>query len=39
MFSVLAILSQVAFLVIWAIEGNKWSIAEAWWAKLIGFMM
>nr|XP_023880259.1 piezo-type mechanosensitive ion channel homolog [Quercus suber] len=36
-FSLLVILSQVTFLVIWAVEGNKWSIAEAWWAKLIGF--
>ncbi|XP_065617069.1 piezo-type mechanosensitive ion channel homolog [Quercus suber] len=36
-FSLLVILSQVTFLVIWAVEGNKWSMAEAWWAKLIGF--
>ncbi|XP_062143961.1 piezo-type mechanosensitive ion channel homolog [Alnus glutinosa] len=38
-FSLLVILSQVTFLVVWAVEGNKWSIAEAWWAKLIGFMI
>ncbi|XP_035538685.1 piezo-type mechanosensitive ion channel homolog isoform X2 [Juglans regia] len=37
-FSFLAILSQVTFLVIWAVEGNKWSLAETWWAKLIGLM-
>lgn len=38
-FSFLVILSQVTYLVIWAIEGNKWSTAEIWWAKLIGLMM
>lgn len=38
-FSVFAIIAQVVYLVIWAIEGNKWSGADAWWANLIGFMM
>ncbi|XP_022992489.1 piezo-type mechanosensitive ion channel homolog [Cucurbita maxima] len=37
-FSSLVILAQVTFLVIWSLEGYKWSIANAWWAKLIGFM-
>lgn len=38
-FSLLVILSQVTFLVIWAFEGNIWSTPEAWWAKLIGLMI
>lgn len=38
-FSVLVILSQVAYLVIWAVEGSSWSIPGSWWPKLIGFMM
>ncbi|RXH84255.1 hypothetical protein DVH24_027154 [Malus domestica] len=29
----------VIYLVIWAIEGNKWSGVDAWWANLIGFMI
>lgn len=37
-FSSLVILAQVTFLLIWSLEGYKWSIANAWWAKLIGFM-
>ncbi|KAG6575882.1 Piezo-type mechanosensitive ion channel-like protein, partial [Cucurbita argyrosperma subsp. sororia] len=37
-FSSLVILVQVTFLVIWSLEGYQWSIANAWWAKLIGFM-
>ncbi|XP_022960461.1 piezo-type mechanosensitive ion channel homolog isoform X1 [Cucurbita moschata] len=37
-FSLLVILSQVTFLVIWSLEGYNWSLANAWWAKLIGFM-
>lgn len=38
-FSLFVIFSQVIYLVIWAIEGNKWIGAGAWWANLIGFMM
>ncbi|KAH7517167.1 hypothetical protein FEM48_Zijuj09G0033700 [Ziziphus jujuba var. spinosa] len=38
-FSVLVILSQVIYLVIWAIEENRDSIADAWWAKLTGLMI
>ncbi|CAL0320586.1 unnamed protein product [Lupinus luteus] len=38
-FSVVAILSQVIYLVIWAVKPNSWSIEDAWWAKLIGFMI
>ncbi|KAK3193919.1 hypothetical protein Dsin_025229 [Dipteronia sinensis] len=38
-FSLLVILCQVVYLVIWAFEGYKWSVADAWWAKLIGFMI
>ncbi|KAJ4842906.1 hypothetical protein Tsubulata_023830 [Turnera subulata] len=37
--SVLVIFSQVVFLIIWAIKGNEWSGANAWWAHLIGFMI
>lgn len=38
LFSILTIISQVIFSVIWSIEGNGWSIADSWWAKLIGFV-
>ncbi|XP_020972104.1 piezo-type mechanosensitive ion channel homolog isoform X2 [Arachis ipaensis] len=38
-FSVVAILSQVTYLLIWAAEPVSWSIPDAWWAKLIGFMI
>ncbi|XP_034226875.1 piezo-type mechanosensitive ion channel homolog isoform X3 [Prunus dulcis] len=38
-FSLFVIFSQVIYLVIWAIEGNKWIGAGAWWANLIGFMI
>ncbi|XP_068337805.1 piezo-type mechanosensitive ion channel homolog [Pyrus communis] len=38
-FSLFVIFSQVIYLVIWAIEGNKWSGVDAWWANLIGFMI
>nr|KYP71537.1 Protein FAM38B [Cajanus cajan] len=37
-FSVVAILSQVTYLVIWAVKPRSWSVPDAWWAKLIGFM-
>ncbi|KAK7277682.1 hypothetical protein RJT34_22697 [Clitoria ternatea] len=38
-FSAVAILSQVIFLVIWAVKPVSWSIADTWWAKLIGFLI
>ncbi|XP_024017344.1 piezo-type mechanosensitive ion channel homolog [Morus notabilis] len=38
-FSLLVLLSEVIHLVIWAITRNKWSIADAWWAKLVGLMI
>ncbi|GMI85789.1 PIEZO1 [Hibiscus trionum] len=38
-FSVLVFLSQSAYLVIWAIGGYKLSVGDAWWMKLIGFMI
>ncbi|CAJ1969173.1 unnamed protein product [Sphenostylis stenocarpa] len=38
-FSVVAILSEVTYLVIWAVQPMSRSIQEAWWAKLIGFMI
>ncbi|KHN03769.1 Piezo-type mechanosensitive ion channel component 2 [Glycine soja] len=38
-FSVVAILSQVTYLVIWAVKPMSWSIPDASWAKLIGFMI
>ncbi|XP_010914337.1 piezo-type mechanosensitive ion channel homolog isoform X1 [Elaeis guineensis] len=37
-FSVLAILAQIIFHTLWCIEGQGWSIADAWWAKMIGFV-
>jgi len=36
-FSVVVILSQVTYLVLWAIKPMSW-MTDAWWAKLIGFM-
>ncbi|XP_039043728.1 piezo-type mechanosensitive ion channel homolog isoform X2 [Hibiscus syriacus] len=38
-FSLLAFLSQAAYFVIWAVEGYKQSVGNAWWMKLIGFMI
>ncbi|KAF3962629.1 hypothetical protein CMV_012877 [Castanea mollissima] len=37
-FSLLAILSHALFHIVLAIEGDQWSIADAQWAKIIGFM-
>ncbi|XP_058084087.1 piezo-type mechanosensitive ion channel homolog isoform X2 [Magnolia sinica] len=37
-FSVLVVLAQVVFHVIWLVEGEEWSVSDAWWAKLIGFV-
>uniref|UniRef100_M0ZWV2 Uncharacterized protein n=1 Tax=Solanum tuberosum TaxID=4113 RepID=M0ZWV2_SOLTU len=38
LFSVLAILLEVVFLIVWAILGPEWELADAWWMKLIGLM-
>ncbi|XP_031401099.1 piezo-type mechanosensitive ion channel homolog isoform X1 [Punica granatum] len=38
-FSLLVILCQSTFLVLWATHGDNWSAAETWWAKLFGFMI
>ncbi|KAF5930355.1 hypothetical protein HYC85_031228 [Camellia sinensis] len=38
LFSLLIILVQVIFIILWAMVNVKWSIADAWWAKLIGLM-
>lgn len=35
-FSVLSILEKVVFHIIWLVEGKEWTVANAWWAKLIG---
>lgn len=37
-FSLLVIIAQVVFLILCALEDGKWSIADAWFAKLIGLM-
>lgn len=37
-FSVVAVLFQLIYLVIWAVEPMSWSIPDSWWANLIGFM-
>lgn len=37
-FSLLSILLQVTFFIIWAIKRGEWIIADTWWAKLIGLM-
>ncbi|XP_021280441.1 piezo-type mechanosensitive ion channel homolog isoform X2 [Herrania umbratica] len=38
-FSLLVFLSQAVYLVIWAADGYKQSVGDAWWMKLIGFMI
>ncbi|MBA0802568.1 hypothetical protein Gohar_012850, partial [Gossypium harknessii] len=38
-FSLLVFSSQAVYLVVWAVEGYKQSVGEAWWMKLIGFMI
>ncbi|TKY52583.1 Piezo-type mechanosensitive ion channel-like [Spatholobus suberectus] len=38
-YSIIAILSQVTYLVIWAVKPMSWSVPDSWWAKLIGFMI
>ncbi|XP_062211094.1 piezo-type mechanosensitive ion channel homolog isoform X1 [Phragmites australis] len=35
-YSVLAILAQITFHILWYIEGRGWSVAHSWWAKLVG---
>ncbi|GLT95006.1 hypothetical protein SLE2022_127130 [Rubroshorea leprosula] len=37
-FSLLAILSHAIFYIVWAVQGDKWSTADAQWAQLIGFI-
>ncbi|KAL6324309.1 hypothetical protein AAG906_012555 [Vitis piasezkii] len=37
-FSFLAILSHAIFYIIWAVEGDQWSVADAQWAKLMGYL-
>ncbi|MCL7046756.1 hypothetical protein MKW94_016922 [Papaver nudicaule] len=37
-FCVLATSSQMVFHIIWAVKGKEWSIADASWAKLVGFV-
>ncbi|XP_042475858.1 piezo-type mechanosensitive ion channel homolog isoform X1 [Macadamia integrifolia] len=37
-FSLLAILPQVIFYIIWAVEGDDWSVIDSWWAKLLGYV-
>ncbi|KAF2298634.1 hypothetical protein GH714_024432 [Hevea brasiliensis] len=39
LFSLLVILGEVVYLIIWAIKGSKWSGANAWWAHLTGLMV
>lgn len=38
MFSILVMLCESLFLIIWAIHGGRWSEADASWAKLFGFL-
>ncbi|KAL2507716.1 Piezo-type mechanosensitive ion channel-like protein [Forsythia ovata] len=38
MYSVLVIISQVIFLIVWAILDSQGIFADFWWIKLIGFM-
>ncbi|KAK9292746.1 hypothetical protein L1049_020726 [Liquidambar formosana] len=36
-FSLLVIFSHAIFHIVWAVEGDQWSIEDAQWPKLIGF--
>ncbi|GAV80465.1 DUF3595 domain-containing protein [Cephalotus follicularis] len=38
-FSLLVIICQAVYLIIWIVPGFKWSMADSWWATLIGFMI
>ncbi|OIT06221.1 piezo-type mechanosensitive ion channel-like protein [Nicotiana attenuata] len=38
LFSVLTVLLEVVFLIVSAILGAEWALADAWWMKLIGLM-
>ncbi|KAM7258251.1 hypothetical protein ACFE04_013992 [Oxalis oulophora] len=38
-YSILVILCQATYLIIWAAEGYKWSVSDSQWTKLIGFMI
>ncbi|XP_012462417.1 piezo-type mechanosensitive ion channel homolog isoform X2 [Gossypium raimondii] len=37
-FSSLTILSHAIFYIVWVVKGDQWSISDAQWAKLIGFV-
>ncbi|KAJ9131516.1 hypothetical protein P3X46_035171 [Hevea brasiliensis] len=37
-FSSLAVLSHAIFHIVWAVKGDQWSISDAQWAKLVGFI-
>ncbi|XP_015570622.2 piezo-type mechanosensitive ion channel homolog [Ricinus communis] len=37
-FSSLAVLSHAIFHFVWAVKGDQWSISDAQWAKLVGFL-
>lgn len=37
-YSLIVILVQAIFLILWAFEGSNGSLADAWWAKLLGLM-
>ncbi|XP_039146596.1 piezo-type mechanosensitive ion channel homolog isoform X1 [Dioscorea cayenensis subsp. rotundata] len=37
-FSLLSIVAEVIFQILWCIEGEGWSMADARWAKLVGFV-
>lgn len=37
-YAVLVIISQVVFLIVWAILDSQRIFADVWWIKLIGFM-
>ncbi|KAJ3671637.1 hypothetical protein LUZ60_007716 [Juncus effusus] len=37
-YSLLAILAQILFYILWIIYGKEWSITRSWWAQLFGFI-
>ncbi|PKA54923.1 hypothetical protein AXF42_Ash000759 [Apostasia shenzhenica] len=37
-FSLIAIIAQVVFNIIWCIKGNEWNAPDTWWAQLVGLV-
>ncbi|KAG0470500.1 hypothetical protein HPP92_017200 [Vanilla planifolia] len=38
LFSLIVVVAQVVFNILWCFEGNEWDFADSWWAKLVGLV-